>query len=161
MEQFYQHILKEGSFVFAIDKIDGLKVQVQINVMTTMPTEANPSGYIVDLQIIKNTIGMYRDRAMPETYEGFQLMMKRLSELRYDNKYGNIYYINKINHYETCYGFENITLKYQECCVCMESTRIKTMCGHTLCWLCFDKLNIKRCPLCRERLVPNEDSDDE
>jgi hypothetical protein len=160
MESFYAHIIEKGFFLFAIDTVDGVKVQVQINVMNTAPTEANPSGKIVDLSIIKNTLELYEDRAMPENYQGFQMLMERLSELKYDNKYGSIYYINKNKHYEECYKFDNLTLKYNECCVCMEMTRTKTMCSHSLCWICFDKLKNKKCPLCREYLMC-EESDDE
>jgi len=158
MEEFYEHIISKGSFVFAIEKVDGIKVQVQINVMTTSPTEANPSGKIVDLSIIKNTLQLYEDRAMPENYQGFQLMMERLGELKFDTKSGLIYYIKKTNKYENCYKFDNIVLNIQECCVCLSETKTKTLCGHTLCWTCFDK--ITKCPLCRECLKCYE-SDEE
>ena len=157
MEEFYGHIIQKGNFVFAIEKVDGIKVQVQIQVNRTV---VEPIINIVDLIIIKNTLTLYEDRAMPENYQGFQQMMERLSELKFDNKHGTIYHINKNKHYEECYTFNNLTLKYNECAVCMEITRTKTMCSHTLCWSCFDKLKKKTCPICRECLIC-ESSDEE
>jgi hypothetical protein len=50
---------------------------------------------------------------------------------------------------------ESVKLKYEQCCVCLEATIMKTNCKHTLCVPCYD--NIARdvdgdtpCPLCRE-----------
>ena len=155
MEEFYGHIIQKGNFVFAIEKVDGIKVQVQIQVNRTV---VEPIINIVDLTIIKNTLVLYEDRAMPENYQGFQLMMERLGELKFDIKSGLIYYIKKANKYENCYKFDNIVLNIQECCVCLNETKTKTPCGHALCWICFDK--ITKCPLCRECLKCYE-SDDE
>ena len=36
-----------------------------------------------------------------------------------------------------------------ECCVCMEQTVMITSCNHNLCHICYSKLKIKICPLCR------------
>lgn len=38
------------------------------------------------------------------------------------------------------------------CSVCMEETKTKSLCGHTLCLICWSKLKEKICPQCREEL---------
>ena len=42
------------------------------------------------------------------------------------------------------------------CSVCMEETKTKSLCGHTLCLICWSKIKsiegIKQCPICREEL---------
>jgi hypothetical protein len=49
---------------------------------------------------------------------------------------------------------ETVKLKYDKCCVCFETTTVKTDCGHTLCHPCYDKIKMDEegstlCPLCR------------
>lgn len=39
-----------------------------------------------------------------------------------------------------------------ECSVCLEKTVMMTSCNHSLCHICFSKLRIKTCPLCRSLL---------
>lgn len=56
----------------------------------------------------------------------------------------------------------NVTLAYDECCVCLEATRQKTRCGHTLCISCHSSIKkievadseykMKCCPMCREEM---------
>jgi hypothetical protein len=38
------------------------------------------------------------------------------------------------------------------CSVCMEETKTKSLCNHTLCLICWSKLKEKICPQCREEL---------
>jgi len=44
----------------------------------------------------------------------------------------------------------------ENCSVCIEPTKTKSLCGHTLCLICWSKIKsiegIKRCPICREEL---------
>ena len=39
-----------------------------------------------------------------------------------------------------------------ECSVCLEKTVMVTACNHSLCHICFSKLRIKTCPMCRSLL---------
>jgi hypothetical protein len=43
----------------------------------------------------------------------------------------------------------NLTLTYQDCCVCLEKTSGKTKCNHTICESCLTKIKTNKCPLCR------------
>jgi len=38
------------------------------------------------------------------------------------------------------------------CCVCNEHTITETPCGHNLCLVCWEKLEKKTCPLCRQEI---------
>lgn len=58
---------------------------------------------------------------------------------------------------------ENVKTSFEDCCVCYETTKTKTMCGHSLCMLCWEKMPftrgendedpMQRCPICRDVLV--------
>ena len=56
---------------------------------------------------------------------------------------------------------ENQIYPPEECCICLENEKRDNgniipwkilSCGHKLCLLCFDQLDKKICPLCREEL---------
>jgi hypothetical protein len=156
MEQFYEHIIKQGIFELEISKVDGIIVDCYIKVFRT---QDGPET--IELQITKDSHMLYKDRVYPANYQGFQTLMERFSELKFDKKSG-LFCIIKPEKYENCYKFDNIVLNIQECCVCLEATRTRTQCHHHLCWICYDKLTRKRCPLCRNCLVCDDcESDDE
>jgi len=51
----------------------------------------------------------------------------------------------------------------EECCVCLDSTKTTTLCGHKLCVMCWGKIkqngrNIP-CPICRKNLTNKEEID--
>jgi len=43
----------------------------------------------------------------------------------------------------------------EDCCVCMEKTKTKTRCGHTLCAECWHQLDDDVCPMCRNDELRN------
>jgi len=49
--------------------------------------------------------------------------------------------------------------KNEECCVCYDQTIKKTICDHSLCLRCLNKIpmNNRKCPLCREFLSIDDD----
>jgi len=40
--------------------------------------------------------------------------------------------------------------RIDKCCVCYDVNSIYTICQHNLCRLCYYKIDIKKCPICRE-----------
>jgi len=52
----------------------------------------------------------------------------------------------------------------EECCVCLDSTKTTTLCGHKLCVMCWGKVKkIGRdipCPICRKNLTNREEIED-
>jgi hypothetical protein len=53
----------------------------------------------------------------------------------------------------------NLTLTYQDCCVCLEKTGGRTKCNHAICGICISKLKKTKCPLCRACIEPECESD--
>ena len=47
------------------------------------------------------------------------------------------------------------------CSVCLDSTKTKTPCGHTLCIPCWQKLKNNKCPLCRGSISYFQNNEDE
>ena len=153
MEQFYETVNKKKWFRMAIDKIDGIVVNCQLN--------AFDGGRIV-LTIFKGqkpgVVELYTDVA--RSLEAFTIMINKMSELKYDNKVGMFYVEQKKEDYEQLYTFPNIELDYVECSVCFEITKTKTSCNHPLCYKCYDKIPNK-CPICRKDIKNEDDSEDD
>ena len=59
-----------------------------------------------------------------------------------------------------CLTSPNITLKWEECCVCLDKTSGLLVCNHALCGMCASKLVKERCPLCRSRIMVIDSDDD-
>jgi hypothetical protein len=94
-----------------------------------------------------------------------EYILVELNELRLDMK-GNL--INKkdiddqILEQELLSGLDNIELDADECCVCNNLTKTKTICNHCVCYRCMthikkvkidgedDDVNEIPCPICRE-----------
>ena len=69
---------------------------------------------------------------------------------------------DELEQYELLTGLENVTLDYEECCVCNNVTGCKTHCDHSICYRCMTHIkNVKinedgdehiekPCPLCRK-----------
>ena len=54
---------------------------------------------------------------------------------------------------------DQLETKIRECCVCREDCLTKTRCNHTLCIECAWKLHKPECPMCRDKLYSDDDSD--
>jgi len=65
----------------------------------------------------------------------------------YDDDIYNIY-INKFTREIKDLCSLKKTDDNDECCVCFDNTKFKTMCNHTICINCFHRTN--KCPLCRK-----------
>ena len=69
--------------------------------------------------------------------------------------------VNELTIFKNMFS-SNVTLSYDECCVCLEATRQKTKCGHCLCIVCHSSIKkievadsdckMKCCPMCREEM---------
>ena len=56
---------------------------------------------------------------------------------------------------------DNIQWSVNECVVCMDETFSRTICGHHLCRCCFQRLKQSKCPVCRQSLSLDAESDSE
>ena len=160
MESLYNETIARGYYPMEIESIDGIKVEVYINVRFVVEgdsTGVRPPYRKFILKITKNTLILREDSS--QTLEEFGEMIKNIGTLKLNKKTGN--FNNEVREtHENLYKFENVVLKYQDCCVCLDTTRTKTPCGHSLCWRCYDQLNKKTCPICRDCLIC-EESDEE
>ena len=75
-----------------------------------------------------------------------------IKEYKYSPLFYNFYHKNDIIEMNNIRK-RNIKLfgKYEECCVCYDQTVKKTICNHSLCLRCLNKIpiNNKTCPMCR------------
>jgi hypothetical protein len=87
---------------------------------------------------------------------------KIVNSLRYDNRTGKIDEDEEnTQFFRDLISNENITFQEEESCsVCMEITKTKTQCNHSLCLICWSKIKSvegdKPCPICREPLYFNK-----
>ena len=93
--------------------------------------------------------------------EEFENMIKKIRNLKFDKLN------NKLTdkpqptiEFYSCLVSPNITLYYDECCVCLETTSGKTCCNHPICLACITNLKKARCPLCRAEIFEDNLSDE-
>lgn len=83
-------------------------------------------------------------------------------EYKYSPLFYNFYHKNDIIEMNNNRK-RNIKLfgKNEECCICYDQTVNKTICDHSLCLRCLNKIpnNNKKCPLCRTFLTIEDDMD--
>jgi hypothetical protein len=80
---------------------------------------------------------------------------KIMNSLRFDKVNGTIEdgEESENNFFREIINNPNISFKESEqCSVCIEPTKTKTPCNHSLCYPCWAKLKTKICPLCRDEL---------
>jgi len=68
-------------------------------------------------------------------------LIKKLKAIKFDKLTG--YFTNTLPY------FVPELSSADDCCVCMEKTKTKTSCGHTLCCECWHNLREDVCPICR------------
>lgn len=90
---------------------------------------------------------------------------KILNELEFSKLHGTFQEREKNDDtvliWKSLLSTDNIQWSVNECVVCMEETFSKTICGHHLCRCCFQKLKQCKCPVCRQSLTLDADSDQE
>ena len=65
------------------------------------------------------------------------------------------------NDWKKFLTMDNVKLEFDECCVCLETTKTQTQCKHYLCYLCWTNLKSTvndnetetiKCPYCRSNI---------
>lgn len=80
---------------------------------------------------------------------------KYLCCLEYDEITNEINIDNLLCEYLMIDTDNKFKIKGDDCCVCMERTITKTRCNHFICLPCFQKIKIRKCPICRDDLLIN------
>ena len=97
-------------------------------------------------------------------------MVETISKLKFDKLIGRFLTTNDSSVVEMLSlfeKFENVTLCFDKCCVCLDYTMSKTMCKHCVCIQCWDNIERDVCPMCRKNMEngkiikDDEDEDDE
>lgn len=101
--------------------------------------------YTDDEPVCKDTLISTKENIGPPTkaklVELTVGLIKMLKTMKFDKLTGNFtptlpYFVPELSSAE-------------DCCVCMEKTKTKTSCGHTLCCECWHQLKTDICPVCR------------
>ncbi len=95
--------------------------------------------------------------------EALKIIYDKLKILYFDKYNGKFMDKSKEISYQdwrTFLNIENITLDFNECCVCLEMTATQTPCKHSLCFKCWSNLKYTKskkynedtikCPYCRD-----------
>jgi hypothetical protein len=84
----------------------------------------------------------------------FERLLELASRLKFSKLLG-VFYDQEIQLTAAQIAIEELSsvaglCEYEQCCVCQDETKTKTLCGHTLCYECWDSLVApSKCPLCR------------
>jgi hypothetical protein len=133
--------------------------------------------FISNCETRENHVGVYGRRAYKfptideETYEKFaKIVLDDLENIRFDKYTGKFKLPKSISEepyiFEKLWNMPHIEMKYDECCVCHEKTKVKSKCNHTLCIECWLQVpetplpdnptdydyTIQPCPICRQKL---------
>jgi hypothetical protein len=170
------------------DTLDNIKVNIDF--IVAMSNSKNHIRIEIDLKNVNNfncyskktvftEILIEKDNKIKEKFTfydyvyAFNKLNKLLRKLKFDNRRGK--FIKNETSYLLLSKLSNnknlSTTKYEECCVCFETTKIKTGCNHTLCYKCWNnikskwdidlKYEYKNCPLCRKDIEIDIENDNE
>lgn len=84
----------------------------------------------------------------------FEKLLELAGRLKFSKLLG-VFYDNEMKKIAAQIAIEELSsvaglCEYEQCCVCQDETKTKTLCGHTLCYECWDSLvTPSKCPLCR------------
>jgi hypothetical protein len=84
----------------------------------------------------------------------FEKLLELAGRLKF-SKLSGVFYDTEMKMISAQIAIEELSsvaglCEYEQCCVCQDETKTKTLCGHTLCYECWDSLVLpSKCPLCR------------
>ena len=174
-KDIFDSIIKKDKFCenLHIDTIDGIRVYVCMDKQKIYPTRNG----ILDIDSDElNCIRIYvnccwKDKKLYHVYCENAKMFEHfftetLPNLKYSFLHDELW--DKEPHKKFAYDIlnlipknNNITFTINECSVCLEPTKIKTCCGHSLCYKCESKIKNKKCPICRNHYEHNDNDNDD
>ena len=166
IEEYYKLFLEKKEVIVPIVVLHDIRVEIIIVKLLTQPDELLPKiGTIIRQQDTyhsnsRNIEPHIVRHSLELSIKGFQESIDRLDTIKFSKKNNKFYYGEEELTFESLYKGTNYSTIYEECSVCMETTKRKTICKHPLCMPCFFKLTKPRCPLCRKCIV-EEDYDED
>lgn len=97
------------------------------------------------------------DETIESVIIAIEKMLNYLAVIKYDSYEGELVLIDEVlgdqaKHWNVLFdSHKHITTRHDNCCVCDVTTVVKTSCKHTLCVLCWSKVE-HSCPICRADL---------
>lgn len=146
-------------YIRKINNIDGVKVDVYLNyierrekIYYTISLDTN----IRESQNIMYSSKLFEGALSCELIYSILINLREtLPKLKYDKTIG----VFSKNIFE---DFDDFMDNIDECCVCLCKTSAKGSCKHFLClqcWSSLEHLDKKNCPICREILKSDDESD--
>ena len=170
IEEYYKLFMEKKEVIVPIVVLHDIRVEIIITKLAPQPNiPESKIGTIIRQQdtYFSNSRNIEPEiikHALEYSIKGFQESIDRLDTIKFSKKNNKFYYGEEESTFESLYNGTNYSTIYEECSVCMETTKRKTICKHPLCMQCFFKLTKPRCPLCRKCIVEDdyhEDHDDE
>jgi hypothetical protein len=139
-----------------IHKIDNIEVDVSIISHSITNHERENMFYRIETSNIHRIddgegVMLYTSKSFYDTTLSIEQVVLLLDDLHENigkmklNKYTEMFETE-----ECCEDFDEYK-KDDECCVCMEKTRTKTDCKHSLCIGCWSQLQKRCCPMCKTK----------
>lgn len=167
--------------ILPIRKIDGIEVMVHIHLFKKNviffeiwddEQYLDKDGDMVSRQLFDKNVCRQPDTAPPLTLDACKSVLEKikslLAEISFSRLHGRfLTREEKKQDFDFLFyqwlhqSKEKIEWKISECSVCLEATKTQYGCNHFLCVACFQKLEKKKCPLCRKPFDYDDDDDDE
>jgi hypothetical protein len=161
---------EEQTILLPIETINGLPISAKISIVQNLYNylffvDIDANGIDIEEQheilplnfIMKLFYEISIENPVINNDEFINSFKKIVNSLRYDNKTGKIEDGEEDGEqfFRELITNSNISFREDETCpVCMEPTKTKTSCDHTLCLICWSKIkpvnDVKSCPVCRE-----------
>lgn len=152
MQELYDQLCAKHEILLPIHKIDGIAVNARFYTSLLHDTHRISISYNEEIEYIDEF----------STFEGFCKVVQGMQYLKFDrmsNEFINPHQLINTNRepkwkFLPMFHHANIVMEYDECCVCYEYTIRKTVCNHTLCTYCVQRIKSLRCPACRQNMYP-------
>jgi hypothetical protein len=110
--------------------------------------EKHPNYYITPIIKLQGEYWNYNPSDLYNLYNGFHNVLEKMKE-----RFLNLYEDLIDNDPQSSTLLKVIEEKFDDCCVCYETTNTYTNCNHPLCNSCVNQLRRKICPICRNDLT--------
>ena len=164
MNYAYYEKFSHGTYSrLPIKTLDGLNV---FSGIVTVKHSAHCPDAVASSSFLRLEINIYncvnQVNIVIKSQEDFDKAMDAITHYKF-NKLSNVFEDGReLMPDEAFYGClisPNITLRFEECCVCLDKTGGELMCKHALCGMCASKLVKDRCPICRRKIMMADSTD--
>jgi hypothetical protein len=124
-----------------------LKYQFELGEKKNNRIEKHPNYYITPIIKLQGEYWNYNPSDLDNLHRGLHNVVEKM-KLRFLNLYEDLF----DNNQQSSPLLKVIEEKFDDCCVCYETTNTYTNCNHPLCNSCVNQLRNRICPICRTDL---------